>query len=86
MQELRIIDIGEAASLFINGERIIRLEGTLNHRNAPIKIFVFESNDRSREISGKYLCQELQVNAFVFYRAVRDLKNKIAEHNRTMQH
>ena len=84
MQELRIIDIGEATSLLVNGERMIRLEGTFNKRNSPIKIFVFEATDRAKEISRMYRSQDLLVDAFNFYRATRDLKNRIAEHNRIM--
>lgn len=86
MQELKIIDIGEATSLIINGERLLRLEGTLNKRNAPIKIFIFASNDRSIDLCTKYRTQDLLVDAFNFYRSTRDLKNKIAEHNGTVHH
>ena len=44
----------------------------------------FIGSHLAKELSAKYRCQDLLVDAFNFYRATRDIKNRIAEHNRIM--
>ncbi len=83
--ENKIIDLGEAASLLATGYTLIRLESSNTGKH---KLFVFETKhpDESNsltvdDILSLYNRRKLQVDAYNFYKAGKELKNRIHEHN-----
>lgn len=82
----RIIDLGEATALLTLGFNLIRLEQSLSGKH---KVFLFELEhpDEDSEIGDtndiiqSYNRRKLQVDAYSFFRAGKELKNKIHEHN-----
>lgn len=83
--EIKIIDLGEATTLLTIGYTLIRLESSNTGKH---KLFIFETKhpDENHEIKADdilslYNRRKLQVDAYSFYKAGKELKNRIHEHN-----
>lgn len=81
--ETKIIDLGEATALFTVGFSLIKLEPTTNGKH---KIFIFESTHPTQSVSidetlDLYRRRKLQIDAYTFYRSIKELKNSIHERN-----
>lgn len=85
--ESKIIDLGEATSLLTLGFQLTRLESSNTGKH---KIFIFDSMHPNSstinvpDILDCYSRRKLQVDAYSFYRAGKELKNRIHEHNELM--
>ncbi len=82
--EAKIIDLGEATALSTIGFQLVRLEQSNTGRH---KIFVFDSMHPHTstvtvdDIIDCYNRRKLAVDAWSYYRAEKELKNKIHEHD-----
>jgi hypothetical protein len=81
----KIIDLGEATALLTTGYTLIKLESSNTGKH---KLFVFESKhpdennpNTADDILSLYNRRKLQVDAHSFYKAGKELKNRIHEHN-----
>lgn len=85
--EAKIIDLGEASALFSLGFNLVRLEASNTGKH---KVFVFEklhpntSTMNVEETVDNYNRRKLQVDAYSLFRAIRELKNRIFDHNELM--
>ncbi len=79
---LNIVDLGEATALCTLGFHMIRLEPSETGKH---KIFIFEkmhpnsSTVSAEDTIDQYQRRKLQVDAQSFYRAGKDIKNRIHE-------
>lgn len=82
--ETKVIDLGEATALLTLGFVLIRLEQSNTGRH---KVFVFQTMHPNSstvfipDTTDRYNRRILQVDAYSFYRAGKELKNRIHEHN-----
>lgn len=82
--ETKVVDLGEATALYTLGFNLLRLESS---NTGTHKIFVFETMHPNSstifvdDVIENYNRRKLQVDAYSFYRAGKDLKLKIHEHN-----
>lgn len=82
--ERKIIDLGEATALLTIGFQLTRLESSNTGKH---KIFIFDelhpntSTVNVDDIIDCYNRRKLAVDAYCFYRAGKELKNRIHEHN-----
>lgn len=80
----KVIDLGEATALITLGFNLVGLEASNTGKH---KVFIFETlhpNSSTISVSEtieNYNRRKLQVDAYSFYRAGKELKNKIHEHN-----
>jgi len=65
-------DIGEAASLIVKKQKLIRID-----RDNRICWFVFEDKDVCKKLSSDFFFGELLINARDYYEALGILKNRI---------
>lgn len=85
---LAIIDLGEATALLTLGFTLVKLEQSNTGKH---KVFLFESmhpNSSTVNVDktiDDYNRRRLQVDAYSFYRAGKDLKNRIHEHNEILE-
>lgn len=81
---IEVIDLGEATAMVTLGFNLLKLEASPDHRH---KIFIFDglhpnsSTVNVEECLENYNRRKLNVDAYSFYRAGKDLKNRIHEHN-----
>lgn len=79
-----IIDLGEATALLTLGFNLVRLDCSNTGKH---KVFIFEKmhpNTSTITIDDtleNYHRRKLTVDAYSFYRAGKDIKNRIHEHN-----
>ena len=74
-EEVKIVELGEAALLCLLGVSLERLEPS---KNGVYKIFIF--NGDKKEIAGhldRYRKRDLQIDALTYSEAIKDLKKKI---------
>lgn len=96
MDTQNVIDLGEATALLTLGFHLVRLENSKGHMTRlrpdgsqmpPSKVFVFEvihpntTTSNVEETIDRYNRRSLQVDAYSFYRAGKELKNRIHLHN-----
>lgn len=65
-------DIGEAASLIVRKQKLIRID-----RDNRICWFVFENIEECKKLSSDFFFGELLINARDYYEALGRLKNRI---------
>jgi hypothetical protein len=65
-------DIGEAASLIVKKQKLIRID-----RDNRICWFVFENIEECKKLSSDFFFGELLLNARDYYEALGRLKNRI---------
>jgi hypothetical protein len=65
-------DIGEAASLIVKKQKLIRID-----RDNRICWFVFENIEECKKLSSDFFFGELLINARDYYEALGRLKNRI---------
>lgn len=84
---VEVIDLGEASALLTLGFNLLGLENSTDRRH---KIFIFEKlHPNSSPVNVErtlddYNCRRLNVDAYSFFRAIKDLKNRIHEHSELM--
>ncbi len=85
---IKIIDLGECTTLITLGFNLLRLEQSDAGRH---KIFIFEkmhpysSTVTVEGIVEEYYRRKLQVDAFAFFKAVKEIKSRIHDHNEIMK-
>lgn len=83
-ENLKVIDLGEATALQTLGFNLIDLEQSNTGKH---KVFIFEkmhpntSTRDAAETIEEYNRRRLTVDAYSFYRAGKELKNRIHDHN-----
>jgi hypothetical protein len=83
----KIIDLGEATALLTLGFELVRLEAS---NTGQYKVFIFETMHPNsstifvEETIDNYKRRKLQVDAYSFYWAGKELKNRIHEHNESI--
>lgn len=65
-------DIGEAAALITQNQKLIRMD-----RESNVCWFVFDNKKKCEELSNQFFFGDLQVNAREYYEAQTRLKNRI---------
>lgn len=86
--EQKILDLGECTALLTLGFDLIRLEGSNTGKH---KIFFFKNMHPNsstvliQDTLENYHRRKLQVDAYSFYRAGKEIKNKIHEHSEINQ-
>ncbi len=83
-----ILDLGECTVLLTLGFSLVRLEQS---REGAHKIFVFDRmhpNTSTRTVESTledYQRRRLQVDAYSFYRSIKDIKSRIHDHNELLK-
>ncbi len=72
VDEYKTKDLGEAGSLIVKGENLIRIE-----RNGKVCWFVFQDKAECLRISNLFFFGRLEVNARDYFEALGRLKNRI---------
>jgi len=77
--EVKVLDLGEAAALVTAGWHMTRMDQARNGRH---KVFVFSADEVAVEAClGQYRNADLQVNASTYFRAIKDIKKRIHDMN-----
>lgn len=72
--QIQIRDLGEAATLMSIGHPLVSVQPSPDSR---YKIFVFQSDAGIGPILARYRTREVQVDAYTFYRHMKDLKDQV---------
>ena len=79
-KEIEILDLGEATALYAFGFNLSKLTPVQEDRRI-YKIFIFDTehpeNKKHEDILELYRGRKLQVDAYAFYTANREIKNRI---------
>lgn len=65
-------DLAESAALIVNGQKLTQVE-----KEGKVCWFIFEDEDKCKQISNQFFFGKLLVNAREYYEATARLKNRI---------